>query len=43
VTLVGAGHHATEIYGPMRLAEELRNVFGPAGLDAEFVDVPSPL
>lgn len=43
VTLVGAGHHATEIYGPLRLAEELRATFGPAGLDAEFVDVPSPL
>lgn len=43
VTLVGAGHHATEIFGPMRLAEELRATFGPAGLDAEFVDVPSPL
>jgi dinuclear metal center YbgI/SA1388 family protein len=43
VTLVGAGHHATEIYGPMRLAEELRTVFGPGGLEAEFVDVPSPL
>jgi hypothetical protein len=41
VTLIGAGHHATEVYGPSRLAHELRVRF--PGLDAEFVDVPSPL
>jgi dinuclear metal center YbgI/SA1388 family protein len=41
VTLVAAGHHATETFGPARLADELRRAF-PA-LDATFVDVPSPL
>jgi dinuclear metal center YbgI/SA1388 family protein len=41
ITLIGAGHHATEVYGPMRLAAELKAAF--PGLDAEFVDVPSPL
>ena len=41
VTLVAAGHYATEVFGPMRLAEELRVRF--PSVDAEFVGVPSPL
>jgi dinuclear metal center YbgI/SA1388 family protein len=40
ITLVAAGHVATEVFGPMRLAEELHTRFG---LDAQFVHVPSPL
>jgi dinuclear metal center YbgI/SA1388 family protein len=41
ITLVAAGHVATEVFGPTRLADELRLKF--PGLDASFVDVPSPL
>jgi dinuclear metal center YbgI/SA1388 family protein len=41
ITLVAAGHYATEIFGPLRLAEELRVRF--PGLDVEFVPAPSPL
>lgn len=41
ITLVAAGHYATEVFGPMRLAAELRQTF--AGLSAEFVPSPSPL
>lgn len=41
ITLVAAGHHATEVYGPQRIAKELARQF--PGLDARFVDVPSPL
>ncbi len=41
ITLVAAGHVATEVFGPMRLADELRLHF--PGLDARFVPVPSPL
>ncbi|HET7500437.1 MAG TPA: Nif3-like dinuclear metal center hexameric protein [Kofleriaceae bacterium] len=41
VTLVAAGHYATEVFGPMRIAEELSAQF-PA-LDVQFVGVPSPL
>ena len=42
VTLVAAGHYATEVFGPARLADELASAFPQ--LDAvEFVDVPSPL
>lgn len=40
ITLVAAGHVATEVFGPMRLAEELRTRFS---IDAQFVHVPSPL
>lgn len=40
ITLVAAGHVATEVFGPMRLADELRTRFS---LDAQFVHVPSPL
>jgi dinuclear metal center YbgI/SA1388 family protein len=41
ITLVAAGHYATEVFGPMRLADELRRRF-PA-LSVHFVPVPSPL
>ncbi|HWO23756.1 MAG TPA: Nif3-like dinuclear metal center hexameric protein [Kofleriaceae bacterium] len=41
ITLVAAGHYATEVFGPMRLADDLRQRF-PA-LDVQFVPVPSPL
>jgi dinuclear metal center YbgI/SA1388 family protein len=41
ITLVAAGHYATEVFGPMRLADELRRQF--PGVDARFVPVPSPL
>jgi dinuclear metal center YbgI/SA1388 family protein len=41
ITLVGAGHHATEVFGVQRIAAELKDAF--AGLDARFIDVPSPL
>jgi dinuclear metal center YbgI/SA1388 family protein len=40
VTLVAAGHVATEVFGPMRLADELRARFG---IDAQYVHVPNPL
>ena len=41
ITLVAAGHVATEVFGPMRLADELRMRF--PGLEAQFVDIASPL
>jgi dinuclear metal center YbgI/SA1388 family protein len=41
ITLVAAGHYATEIFGPLRIAEDLRTRF--PGLDVEFVPAPSPL
>lgn len=41
ITLVAAGHYATEVFGAMRLADELRMKF--PGLDAKFIGVPSPL
>lgn len=41
ITLVAAGHHATEVFGPMRLADELNRCF--PDLDARFIGVPSPL
>ncbi|HEU4735191.1 MAG TPA: Nif3-like dinuclear metal center hexameric protein [Kofleriaceae bacterium] len=41
VTLVAAGHYATEVFGPMRIADDLRAQF-PA-LDVQFVGVASPL
>jgi dinuclear metal center YbgI/SA1388 family protein len=41
ITLVAAGHYATEVFGPMRLADELRQKF--PGLTAEFVPAPNPL
>jgi dinuclear metal center YbgI/SA1388 family protein len=41
ITLVAAGHYMTEVFGPMRIAEELRMKF-PA-LAVQFIPVPSPL
>jgi dinuclear metal center YbgI/SA1388 family protein len=41
VTLIAAGHHATEVFGPRSLARALSGAF--PGLSAEFIDVPSPL
>jgi dinuclear metal center YbgI/SA1388 family protein len=41
ITLVAAGHVATEVFGAMRLADELRMRF--PGLHAEFVPIASPL
>ncbi len=41
ITLVAAGHYMTEVFGPMRIAEELRMKF--PSLNVQFVPVPSPL
>ena len=41
ITLVAAGHYATEVFGPMRLADELRLRF--PSLQVRFIPVPSPL
>jgi dinuclear metal center YbgI/SA1388 family protein len=41
ITLVAAGHYATEVFGPMRLADEIRMKF--PGLDVQFIGAPSPL
>jgi dinuclear metal center YbgI/SA1388 family protein len=41
INLVAAGHYATEVFGPMRLAEELHGRF--PDLDVQFVAAPSPL
>lgn len=41
ITLVAAGHYATEVFGAQRLVDELKRQF-PA-VDARFVGVPSPL
>ncbi|HUS69051.1 MAG TPA: Nif3-like dinuclear metal center hexameric protein [Kofleriaceae bacterium] len=41
ITLVAAGHYATETFGPRRLGDELAMKF--PGLDTRFVPVPSPL
>ncbi|MBA2545165.1 MAG: Nif3-like dinuclear metal center hexameric protein [Deltaproteobacteria bacterium] len=41
ITLVAAGHYATEVFGVQRVAEELRLRF-PA-LTVQFVPVPNPL
>jgi dinuclear metal center YbgI/SA1388 family protein len=41
VTLVAAGHYATEVFGPQRLRDELAMRF--PDLDVKFVGVPSPL
>ena len=41
ITLVAAGHYATEVFGPQRLAGELAMKF--PGLDAKFIPSPSPL
>ncbi len=41
ITLVAAGHHATEVFGPQRLAGALANEFPE--LNVEHIDVPNPL
>ncbi len=41
ITLVAAGHYATEVFGPMRVADELRLKFPE--LAVSFVPSPSPL
>ncbi len=41
INLVAAGHYATEVFGPKRLADELTQSFPE--LKTQFVDVPSPL
>jgi dinuclear metal center YbgI/SA1388 family protein len=41
ISLVAAGHYATEVYGPMRLVDELR--MRCPGVDVRFLDVPCPL
>jgi len=41
ITLVAAGHVATEVFGPMRLADELRMRF--PSVETQFVFVPNPL
>ena len=41
ITLVAAGHYATEVFGPMRLAEELRLRF--PSVNVQFVPVPNPI
>ena len=41
ITLVAAGHHATEVFGAQRLRDELR--MGFADLEVRFVPVMSPL
>jgi hypothetical protein len=40
ITRVAAGHHATEMFGPRRIAAELPQHF--PGLDVAFVACPSP-
>ncbi len=41
ITLVAAGHYATEVFGPMRIADELRMKFPSLGV--QFVPSPNPL
>ncbi|MCX5743266.1 MAG: Nif3-like dinuclear metal center hexameric protein [Proteobacteria bacterium] len=41
ITLVAAGHYQTEVFGPMRVAEELRMKFPT--LAVQFIGVPNPL
>ena len=41
ITLVAAGHYATEVFGVLRLVDELRLKF--ADLQVEYVDVPTPV
>ncbi len=41
ITLVAAGHYATEVFGVQRIATELARTF--PGLTAHFIPVPSPL
>ena len=41
ITLIAAGHYATEVHGPSRLADELRLTF--PSLSVHFVGIGSPL
>ena len=41
ITLVAAGHYATEVFGVQRLVDELRMNF--TDLHVEFVDMPTPI
>jgi dinuclear metal center YbgI/SA1388 family protein len=41
ITLVAAGHYATEVFGPMRIADDLRARFPT--IEVQFVPAPSPL
>jgi len=41
ITLVAAGHYATEVFGPRRVADELRQRF--PSITVQFVPVMSPL
>jgi dinuclear metal center YbgI/SA1388 family protein len=41
ITLIAAGHYATEVFGPTRVADELRMRF--PSLNVHFVPVPTPL
>lgn len=41
ISLVAAGHVATEVFGPMRLADELRRQFPT--VNVQFVAMPNPL
>ncbi len=41
ITLVAAGHYATEVFGARRLVDELQMKF--ADLQVEFIDVPTPV
>ncbi len=41
ITLVAAGHYATEVFGAMRVADELARQFPALGV--RFVGVPTPL
>jgi putative NIF3 family GTP cyclohydrolase 1 type 2 len=41
ITLIAAGHYATEVYGPARVADELRMRF--PNLTVQFVGIASPL
>jgi dinuclear metal center YbgI/SA1388 family protein len=41
ITLVGAGHYATEVFGPQRLVDELHMRFPE--IQCRFIGVPSPL
>ncbi|MBL4636265.1 MAG: Nif3-like dinuclear metal center hexameric protein [Kofleriaceae bacterium] len=41
ITLVAVGHYATEVFGVLRLVDELRMKF--ADLQIDFVDVPTPI
>ena len=41
ITLVAAGHYATEVFGVCRLVDELKMNF--TDLEVEFIDSPTPV